>query len=44
MYGTQIGLMNTSDEFEDERSGTSLRAFKTPTLKKLVNTIILQGL
>jgi len=36
--------MKTLDEFEDERSGTSLRALKSLTLKKLVTTITLQGL
>jgi len=33
-----MGLMKTLDEFEDERCGTSLRALKSLTLKKLVNT------
>jgi len=36
-----IGLMNTLDEFEDGPLGTLLRALKTLTSKKLVNTITL---
>ena len=40
-FGMLIGLIKTSDEFEDEPSGTSLRALKTLTSKKLVNTITL---
>ena len=39
VYTTLIGLMKTLDEFEDEGSGTSLRALKTLTLIKRVNTI-----
>jgi len=39
-----IGLMKTLDEFENGRSGTPLRAIKTLTSKKLVNTITLQGI
>ena len=36
-FGILIGLIKTL-EFEDEHSGTILRALKTLTLKKLVNT------
>jgi len=36
-----IGLIKTSDEFKDEHSGIPLRALKTLTSKKLVNTITL---
>ena len=39
-----IGVIKTSDEFEDKHSGTPLRALKTLTFKKPVNTITLQGL
>ena len=42
-FKTLIGLIKTSDEFEDGPSGTPLRALKTLTSKKLVNTITLQG-
>ena len=34
-----IDYIKTSDEFEDEPSGTTLRALKTLTSKNLVNTI-----
>jgi len=44
MYGMLIGLMKTMDEFKDWPSGRPLRALKTLTSKKLVNTITLQGL
>ena len=43
-FGTLIGLIKTSDEFEDGPSRTPLRALKTLTSKNLVNTINLQGL
>jgi len=36
-----IGLMMILDEFEDWPSGRPLRALKTLTSKKLVNTITL---
>jgi len=40
-FGMLIGLMKTMDEFEDWPSGRPLRALKTLTSKKLVNTITL---
>ena len=40
-FGMLIGLMKTMDEFEDWHSGRPLRALKTLTSKKLVNTITL---
>jgi len=36
-----IGVITTSDEFEDKHSGTPLRALKTFTFKKPGNTITL---
>ena len=44
-FGMLIGLINTSDVLEDEPSGTYLRvrALKTLTLIKLVNTITPEG-
>jgi len=36
-----IGVINTSDEFEDRHSGTLLRALKTFTFKKPGNSITL---
>jgi len=38
-FGMLIGLIMISDEFEGEHSGTLLRALKTLTSKKLVNTV-----
>ena len=38
-----IGLMKNLDKFNDGPSVTPLRALKTLTSKKLVNTITLQG-
>ena len=37
--GMLIGLVKILDEFDDEDSGTPLRALKTLTLNNLVNTI-----
>jgi len=38
-FGRLIGLIKTSDVFEDGPSRTLLRALKTLTSKNLVNTI-----
>ena len=38
-FGILIDLIKTLDEFDDEGSGTPVRALKTLTLKKLVKTI-----
>ena len=43
-FGMLICLIKTFDEFKDRQGGTPLRALKTLTSKKLVNTINLQGL
>ena len=39
MFGMLIGLVKTLDEFDDDGSETAVRARKSLTMKKLVNTI-----
>ena len=40
-FRSLIGVIKPANEFEDGPSGTPLRALKTLTSKKLVNTITL---
>ena len=39
MFGMLIGLIKTLDDFDDHGSGTAVRACKSLTMKKLVNTL-----
>jgi len=43
-FRMQISLNKTLDQFEDEPSDMSLRALKTISFKKPLNTISLQGI